>query len=89
MIAAGLAPGSHTSTLTYMSQGYQLVEITCDDDHSSSPSSGNLSSATIGDGTGNPEKSNDFGLLEQFIRTSTMGPGLKLDVTAQQAGLKK
>ena len=39
-------------------------------------SSGNLSSATIGDGTGNPEKSDDFGLLEQFIRTSDKGPGL-------------
>ena len=36
----------------------------------------NLSSGLIGDGTGNPEKSNDFGLLEQFIRTSDKGPGL-------------
>jgi hypothetical protein len=38
--------------------------------------SGNLSTALIGDGTGNPEKSDDFGLLEQFIRTSLKGPGL-------------
>jgi hypothetical protein len=36
--------------------------------------SGNLSSATIGDGTGEPEKSDDFGLLEQFVRTSDKGP---------------
>ncbi len=36
--------------------------------------SGNLSSATIGDGTGYPEKSDDFGLLEQFIRTSVKDP---------------
>jgi hypothetical protein len=40
--------------------------------------SGNLSSATLGDGTGNPEKSDDFSLLEQFIRTSDKGPGLYL-----------
>jgi hypothetical protein len=38
--------------------------------------SGNLNSATIGDGTGNPEKSDDFAVLEQFIRTSDKGPGL-------------
>ncbi len=49
-------------------------------------SSGNLSSATIGDGTGNPEKSDDFGLLEQFVRTSTKGPGLYIsgdDIAAE------
>jgi hypothetical protein len=38
----------------------------------------NLTSGLVGDGTGNPEKSNDFGLLEQFIRTSDLGPGLYL-----------
>jgi hypothetical protein len=38
--------------------------------------SGTLSSGTIGDGSGNPEKSDDFALLEQFIRTSDKGPGL-------------
>jgi hypothetical protein len=37
---------------------------------------GNQESGLIGDGTGNPEKSNDFGLLEQFVRTSDKGPGL-------------
>jgi len=38
--------------------------------------SGNLSSATVGDGTGNPEKSDDFSLLEQFIRLGTNKPGV-------------
>jgi len=33
--------------------------------------SGSLSSGTIGDGTGSPEKSNDFGLLRQFVEHST------------------
>jgi hypothetical protein len=40
--------------------------------------SGNLSSATVGDGTGNPEKSDDFSLLYQFLNTSEKGPGLYL-----------
>ena len=40
--------------------------------------SGNLSSATVGDGTGSPEKSNDFGLLYQFLNTSDKNPGLYL-----------
>jgi hypothetical protein len=40
--------------------------------------SGNLSSALVGDGTGNPEKSDDWGLLFQFLDTSTLGPALYL-----------
>jgi len=39
---------------------------------------GNLSSGTLGDGTGSPEKSDDFALLEQFLRLSDKGPGLYL-----------
>jgi hypothetical protein len=39
---------------------------------------GNRSAATVGDGTGNPEKSDDWGLLFQFLNTSTLGPGLYL-----------
>jgi hypothetical protein len=38
--------------------------------------SGNLSSATIGDGTGWQEKSDDFGLLYEWIDTSSEGIGL-------------
>jgi len=38
--------------------------------------SGNLSSATVGDGTGDPEKSDDFSLLEQFIRLGANKPGV-------------
>jgi hypothetical protein len=52
--------------------------------------SGSLSSATIGDGTGNPEKSDDFGLLYQFLNTSDKGPGLYLsgdDIAEEWAGL--
>jgi hypothetical protein len=37
---------------------------------------GNLEAGLIGDGTGEPEKADDYMLLEQFIRTSTKGPGL-------------
>jgi hypothetical protein len=37
---------------------------------------GNLPSATIGDGTGDLEKSNDFGLLYQWLNTSDNDPGL-------------
>jgi hypothetical protein len=40
--------------------------------------SGNLSSALVGDGTGNPEKSDDWGLLFEFLDTSTLGPALYL-----------
>jgi hypothetical protein len=40
--------------------------------------SGNLSSALVGDGTGNPEKSNDFGLLFDFLDTKTTNKGLYL-----------
>jgi hypothetical protein len=40
--------------------------------------SGNLSRATVGDGTGRPEKSNDWGLLFQFLNTSDKDPGLYL-----------
>jgi hypothetical protein len=39
---------------------------------------GNLSSGLVGDGTGDPEKSNDWGLLYQFLDTSDLGPGLYL-----------
>jgi hypothetical protein len=39
---------------------------------------GNLSTALVGDGTGNPEKSDDWGLLFQFLDTSTLGPALYL-----------
>jgi hypothetical protein len=52
--------------------------------------SGNLSSATVGDGTGNPEKSDDYGLLFQFLDTSTLGPGLYLsgdDIAEEWVGL--
>lgn len=38
--------------------------------------SGNFSTATIGDGTGSPEKSDDFSLLYQWLDTSSKGPGL-------------
>jgi hypothetical protein len=55
---------------------------------------GDLPSATIGDGTGNPEKSDDFALLYQFLNTSDKGPGLYISgdnvaaewVTASGAG---
>jgi hypothetical protein len=42
--------------------------------------SGNLSSGLVGDGTGAPEKSNDWGLLFTFLNTGTLGngPGLYL-----------
>ena len=40
--------------------------------------SGSLSAGTVGDGTGNPEKSDDWGLLYQFLNTSDKGPGLYL-----------
>lgn len=39
-------------------------------------SSAALRSGTIGDGTGNPEKSNDFGLLFTFLNTHPNNPGL-------------
>jgi len=35
-----------------------------------------LEDGTIGDGTGNPEKSNDFGLLYTWMDNSDLGPGL-------------
>jgi hypothetical protein len=38
--------------------------------------SGNLSSGTVGDGTGNPEKSDDFGLLFFFVDTHPSNPGV-------------
>lgn len=38
--------------------------------------SGNLSAGTIGDGTGAPEKSDDFCLLYQFLHTDPDNPGL-------------
>lgn len=38
----------------------------------------NLSSGLVGDGTGNPEKSNDFGLLFTFLDTHPNEPGLYL-----------
>jgi hypothetical protein len=42
--------------------------------------SGDLSSGLVGDGTGAPEKSNDWGLLFTFLNTGTLGtgPGLYL-----------
>jgi hypothetical protein len=40
--------------------------------------SGYLSSGTIGDGTGNPEKSDDYGLLYGFVDTHFNNPGLYL-----------
>ncbi len=42
--------------------------------------SGDLPSGTVGDGTRNPEKSNDWGLLFTFLNTGTLGsgPGLYL-----------
>jgi hypothetical protein len=42
--------------------------------------SGDLSSGLVGDGTGAPEKSNDWGLLFTFLNTGTVGngPGLYL-----------
>jgi len=39
-------------------------------------SSGNLERGTIGDGTGSPEKSDDFALLYQWLDVSFKGPGL-------------
>lgn len=39
-------------------------------------SSGNLSSGLIGDGTGNPEKSDDYSLLFNFLDTKANLPGL-------------
>lgn len=38
--------------------------------------SGNLSTGLIGDGTGNPEKSDDYGLLFTFLDTHPDNPGL-------------
>jgi hypothetical protein len=42
--------------------------------------SGDLGAGTVGDGTGGPEKSNDWGLLYTFLNTGTLGsgPGLYL-----------
>jgi hypothetical protein len=40
--------------------------------------SGNLTRGLVGDGTGNPEKSDDWGLLFQFLDTSTLRPVLYL-----------
>ncbi|MDH3215772.1 MAG: T9SS type A sorting domain-containing protein [Candidatus Krumholzibacteria bacterium] len=51
--------------------------------------SGNLSSALIGDGTGNPEKSDDFTLLNNFLDTDTL-PGLYIsgdDIAEEWIGL--
>lgn len=39
-------------------------------------SSASLSEGLIGDGTGNPSKSNDFGLLESFLNVHPNNPGL-------------
>lgn len=53
-------------------------------------SSGNLSTGLIGDGTGNPEKSNDFALLFQFLDTKPNNPGLYIsgdDVAEEWSGL--
>jgi hypothetical protein len=38
--------------------------------------SGNLSIGTIGDGTGNPEKSDDYGLINTLLATGPDNPGL-------------
>jgi hypothetical protein len=48
--------------------------------------SGNLSSGTIGDGSGNPEKSDDFGLLFFFVDTHPSNPGIYIsgDDVAQE-----
>jgi len=40
--------------------------------------SGNVSAGTVGDGTGSPSKSDDYSLLEQFLRASPKGPGVYL-----------
>lgn len=40
--------------------------------------SSDLHSGTVGDGTGHPEKSDDWGLLYQFLETSDRAPGLYL-----------
>jgi hypothetical protein len=51
---------------------------------------GNLEASLVGDGTGHPEKSDDWGLLFQFLNTSTLDPGLYLsgdDLAEEWVGL--
>jgi hypothetical protein len=52
--------------------------------------SGDLSPGTIGDGTGQPEKSDDYGLLYSFLNTHPDNPGLYLsgdDIAEEWVGL--
>jgi hypothetical protein len=52
--------------------------------------SGNLSTALLGDGTGNPEKSDDYGLLFTWLNSSDKNPGLYLsgdDIAEEWVGL--
>jgi hypothetical protein len=68
--ALGNGPGARvTDVLTQITPYYKKIIWNSEE----------LNSATIGDGTGSPDKGDDFAFLFSFLNNSTRGPGLYIN----------